>query len=214
MRVRVRACVCVCVRVCVCARENSPTAASHNASVKAASKALGSSCLKLVDWGPSVSAPAPRLGRGKHVEMSGPPLQWLGHEEFKLDVVRALRFGRWREALVGQVLRQGGAPDALAPLAIQLLGLDRETQLLKCWDQRHLRLAFEWWGNPWRMVDMGWPRADEEDATEDLVAADETWIREVMEESGVGWPRVHEEGATTWLAQGLDLVGHSDLCIG
>ena len=61
---------------------------------------------------------------------------------------------------------------------------------------------------------MGWPRADEEDATEDLVAADETWIREVMEESGVGWPRVHEEGATTWPAQGLDLVGDSDLCIG
>ena len=28
-----RACVCVCV--CVCARENSSTAASHNASVKA-----------------------------------------------------------------------------------------------------------------------------------------------------------------------------------
>ena len=64
------------------------------------------------------------------------------------------------------------------------------------------------------MLDMRWPRADEEDATEDLVAADETWIREVMEESGVGWPRVHEEGATTWLAQGLDLVGDSDLCIG
>ena len=196
------------VCVCVCARENSSTAASHNASVKAASNALGSSCL------PPVSALPPRLGRRKHVEMSGPPLQWLGHEEFELDVVRALRFGRWREALVGQVLRQGGAPDALAPLGIQLLGLDRETQLLKCWDRRHLRLAFEWWGNPWRMVDMGWPRADEEDATEDLVAADETWIREVMEESGVGWPRVHEEGATTWLAQGLDLVGHSDLCIG
>ena len=96
---RVRACVCVC------ARENSSTAASHNASVKAASKALGSSCLKLVDWGPPVSALPPRLGRRKHVEMSGPPLQWLGHEEFKLDVVRALRFGRWREALVGQVLR-------------------------------------------------------------------------------------------------------------
>ena len=190
------------VCVCVCARENSSTAASHNASVKAASKALGSSCLKLVDWGPPVSALPPRLGRRKHVEMSGPPLQWLGHEEFELDVVRALRFGRWREALVGQVLRQGGAPDALVPLAIQLLGLDRESQLLKCWDQRR------------RMLDMRWPRADEEDATEDLVAADETWIREVMEESGVGWPRVHEEGATTWPAQGLDLVGDSDLCIG
>ena len=98
--------MCVCVCACVCARENSSTAASHNASVKAASNALGSSCL------PPVSALPPRPGRRKHVEMSGPPLQWLGHEEFELDVVRALRFGRWREALVGQVLRCSRCPGA------------------------------------------------------------------------------------------------------
>ena len=30
----------------------------------------------------------------------------------------------------------------------------------------------------------------------------------------MGWPRADEEDATMWLAQGLDLVGDSDLCIG
>ena len=102
-------------------------------------------------------------------------------EEFELDVVRTTRFGRWWEALVGQMLRQGCAPDELAPRAIALLGLDRETQLLMCWDGRHLRMAFEWWGNPWRILDL---------------VTDETWTREVMQESGVGWPEVEEKDAT------------------
>ena len=56
------------------------------------------------------------------------------------------------EALVGQVLRQGDAPDSLLPQTLEFLGLHREKQLLKIWDRRRLRIVFEWWENPWRQL--------------------------------------------------------------
>ena len=70
-----------------------------------------------------------------------------------VKIVRSYRSYRWLQALVEQVLRRGGAPDALAPRTMELLRWDSETQLMRYWDRRRLRIAFESWNNPWKDLD-------------------------------------------------------------
>ena len=79
-----------------------------------------------------------------------------------IDVVKIVQsYNRWLQALVEQVLRRGGAPDALAPRTMELLRWDSETQLcwdsetqlMRYWDRRRLRIAFESWNNPWMDLD-------------------------------------------------------------
>ena len=71
-----------------------------------------------------------------------------------IDVVKIVQsYNRWLQALVEQVLRRGGAPDALAPRTMELLRWDSETQLMRYWDRRRLRIAFEPRNNPWMYLD-------------------------------------------------------------
>ena len=70
-----------------------------------------------------------------------------GREELR-RYAYVVRSYRWLQALVEQVLRRGGAPDALAPRTMALLRSDYRTD--EYWDQKRvpsdyrvLRMAFE-----------------------------------------------------------------------
>ena len=74
-----------------------------------------------------------------------------------------IRFFRWRAGLVMQATQREGLAEELAQRVLELLNLNQETLAREVWTlvpwarapyfaRTHMREAFHWWANPWRML--------------------------------------------------------------